>query len=58
MKKIDKIENKIVFAIKKLLKNKPKGHHDPIFAGNEKKYHLIQKQNMPLQLHQEHLLYT
>lgn len=27
--------NKIVF---KLFKNKPKGHHDPLFLGNEKKY--------------------
>jgi len=38
MKKIDKIENLIIQTIKKLLKNKPKGHHDPIFVGNEKKY--------------------
>ena len=36
--KMKKIENRIILEIKKLLKNKPKGHHDPIFMGNEKKY--------------------
>ena len=29
---------KIITLIKKVLKNKPKGLHDPLFKGNEKKY--------------------
>jgi len=38
MKKIQIIEKQITQEIKRLLKNKPKGHHDPLFVGNEKKY--------------------
>ena len=34
----NKQEIEIIRLFKKLLKNKPKGHHDPIFLGNEKKY--------------------
>ncbi len=31
-------EKKIIKSLKNLLRNKPKGHHDPLFLGNEKKY--------------------
>ena len=34
----NKQEIEIIRIFKKLLKNKPRGHHDPIFLGNEKKY--------------------
>ena len=34
----NKQEIEIIRLFKKLLKNKPRGHHDPIFLGNEKKY--------------------
>ena len=34
----NKQEIEIIKIFKKLLKNKSKGHHDPIFLGNEKKY--------------------
>ena len=30
-------EKKIIKSLKNLLRNKPKGHHDPLFLGNEKK---------------------
>ena len=36
--KQNKQEKEIIKLFKKLFKNKPKGHHDPIFLGNEKKY--------------------
>ena len=36
--KQNKQEIEIIKLFKKLLKNKPKGHHDPIFLGNERKY--------------------
>ena len=32
----NKQEIEIIKLFKKLLKNKPRGHHDPIFLGNEK----------------------
>ena len=38
MKKISKVVNQITLAIKKVLKNKSKRLHDPLFVGNEKKY--------------------
>ena len=28
----------IIRTFEKILKSKPKGHHDPLFVGNEKKY--------------------
>ena len=31
-------QEKIIKSLKNLLRNKPKGHHDPLFLGNEKKY--------------------
>ena len=36
--KQNKQEKEIIKLFKKLFKNKPKGHHDPIFLGNEKRY--------------------
>ena len=37
-KEINQMEKEISDLLIKLLKNKPKGHHDPLFVGNEKKY--------------------
>ncbi len=38
MKNIHSINSEINKIFKKAFKNKPKGHHDPLFRGNEKKY--------------------
>lgn len=38
MKSVSSINLEINKIFKKAFKNKPKGHHDPLFLGNEKKY--------------------
>ena len=37
-KKLNIDETKITKLVFSLFKNKPKGHHDPLFIGNERKY--------------------